>query len=147
MMSSNSNSRPLDDYNGWADFWHYNIGVNVIPADTQNKTTSIPWAPWQNKPIPEEVHNEWKATGAFNKGMAIIVGKVWHREDKKELYLTFIDIDKIQAINEICSRNGKDITLEQMAQKTLVEQHKDNLEKAHMYFYSPVPFPNKGPDA
>jgi P4 family phage/plasmid primase-like protien len=146
-MSSNSNSRPLDDYNGWADFWHYNIGVNVIPADTQNKTTSIPWAPWQNKPIPEEVHNEWKATGAFNKGMAIIVGKVWHREDKKELYLTFIDIDKIQAINEICSRNGKDITLEQMAQKTLVEQHKDNLEKAHMYFYSPVPFPNKGPDA
>ena len=146
-MSSKSNSRPLDDYNGWADFWRHNIGVNVIPADTRNKTTSIPWSSWQNKPIPEEDHNEWKATGAFNKGMAIIVGKVWHREDKKELYLTFIDIDKIQAINEICSRNGKDITLEQMAQKTLVEQHKDNLGKAHMYFYSPVPFSNKGPDA
>jgi len=33
-----------------------------------------------------------------------------------------------------------------MAQKTLVEQHKDNLEKAHMYFYSPMPFPKKGAD-
>jgi hypothetical protein len=23
---------PLDNYNRWADFWRYNIGVNVIPA-------------------------------------------------------------------------------------------------------------------
>jgi putative DNA primase/helicase len=146
-MSSNSKSLPLDDYNGWADFWRYDKGSNVIPADTKEKRTSMPWAEWQNKPIPEEVHNEWKATGAFNKGMAVIPGKVWHREDKKGLYFIFIDIDKKQAIEELCSRNGKNITLAQMAQKTLVEQHKDNLDKAHMYFYSPVPFPKKGPDA
>jgi hypothetical protein len=145
-MSRDFRYPPLDDYNAWADFWRDNIGVNVIPADTQNKTMSIPWAKWQNNPIPEDVHKEWKATGAFNKGMAIIMGKVWHREDKKGLYFIFIDMDKKQAIKEICSRNGAAITLEQMAQKTLVEQHKDNLEKAHMYFYSPVPFPKKGAD-
>ena len=23
---------PLDNYNAWADFWYYVIGVNVIPA-------------------------------------------------------------------------------------------------------------------
>jgi len=146
-MSRDFRYPPLDDYNAWADFWRYEIGVNVIPADTQNKTMSIPWAKWQNNPIPEDVHKEWKATGAFNKGMAIIMGKVWHREDKKGLYFIFIDMDKKQAIKEICSRNCAAITLEQMAQKTLVEQHKDNLEKAHMYLYSPVPFPKKGPDA
>jgi hypothetical protein len=34
-----------------------------------------------------------------------------------------------------------------MAQRFLVEQHKDNLESAHIYFYSPVPFPKKDPDS
>ncbi len=38
--NSDSKSFPLDDHNGWADFWYYEIGANVIPADTQNKTTS-----------------------------------------------------------------------------------------------------------
>ena len=28
----------LNEINKWADFWHYQIGVNVIPADTKNKT-------------------------------------------------------------------------------------------------------------
>jgi hypothetical protein len=30
-----------------------------------------------------------------------------------------------------------------MAQKFLVEQHKDSPEKAHIYFYSPIPYPKK----
>jgi hypothetical protein len=146
-MSSNSNGRALADYNGWADFWRDIIGVNVIAADTRNKSTYVKWSEWRNKPIPRELHDRWKSENAFSKGLAIIPGKVWHRDDKKGLYFIFIDMDKKQAISEICRRNGKDITLEQMAQKTLVEQHKDNLEKAHMYFYSAIPFPNKGPDA
>ena len=28
--------------------------------------------------------------GKFSKGIAIVPGKVWHREDKKDLYFTFI---------------------------------------------------------
>ena len=27
--------------NDWADYWYYEIGVNVISADTRNKTTNI----------------------------------------------------------------------------------------------------------
>jgi hypothetical protein len=33
--------------NDAADFWRYNIGANVIPADTRNKTTSIGWTEYQ----------------------------------------------------------------------------------------------------
>jgi hypothetical protein len=34
-----------------------------------------------------------------SKGIAVIAGEVWHRENKK----TIIDADKIDAINEICN--------------------------------------------
>ena len=43
--------------NQWADFWRYRIGVNVIAADTKNKTIHDEWKDWQNNPIPEELHN------------------------------------------------------------------------------------------
>ena len=39
--------------NNWSDFWRYNIGVNVIPADTKNKVTNVKWSEWQDRPIPE----------------------------------------------------------------------------------------------
>jgi hypothetical protein len=34
-----------------------------------------------------------------------------------------------------------------MSKKLLVEQDKDNPQKAHIYFYSPIPFPKKSPDS
>jgi hypothetical protein len=146
--SSNSESPPLDDFNGWADFWRYRIGVNVIPADTRNKVTYQRWSEWQSKAIPEEQHNKWKDENAFSKGIAIIPGKVWHREDKKGQYFIFIDADKLKAITEISTRKGnKTTSLNEMSQKFLIEQHKDNPDKAHIYFYSPLPFPQKTADS
>ena len=136
-----------DDYNGWADFWRHKIGVNVIPADTRKKVTYESWSEWQDKPIPQELHNDWKAQNAFSNGMAIIPGKVWHRADKSGLYFTFIDLDTKRAIEEICTRDGKMTSLQEMAQKFIVEQHRDDLDKAHIYFYSPIPFANKSSDA
>src|SRR5215210_3827643 len=140
MMSSNSNSRPLDDYNAWADFWRYDIGTNVIAADTREKKPLVSWSEWQSKPIPEEVHNEWKATEAFNKGMAVILGKVWHNKDKFGLYLNGIDADNLKAIEELCTRNGGSISLNELAQWTLVEQHPDDTDRVHIYVYSHKPF-------
>ena len=75
------------DVNDWADFWRYNIGVNVIPADTKNKVTHIKWSEWQDNPISEEQHNQWKLQNDFSNGMAIIPGKVWHNEQKKACIL------------------------------------------------------------
>jgi hypothetical protein len=88
-----------------------------------------------------------KEQGVFLQGIAIIPGRVWHREDKKDQYFTFLDADKQKAIDELCSRNGKATTLQEMSQKFIVEQHKDNLQKAHIYFYSPMPFPKKSSDS
>ncbi|MFL6328915.1 MAG: hypothetical protein ACJ71I_15720, partial [Nitrososphaeraceae archaeon] len=76
----------------------------------------------------EEIHIQWKQQGTFSQGIAIILGRVWHREDKRDQYFTFLDADKHKAIDELSSRNGKTITLQEMAHKKfLIEQHKDNL--------------------
>ena len=69
-------TRRFESINDWADFWRYEIGVNVIPADTRNKTPTVNWKQYQNVPITEEQYNEWKHDNAFDKGIAIIVGKV-----------------------------------------------------------------------
>jgi hypothetical protein len=126
-----------------ADFWRYDIGVNVIPADTKNKSTSIRWSEYQDKPVSKLQHEQWKREGIFNKGIAVIPGKVWYREDKKGLYFICLDADKRKAIDEISTRGGNTISLQELSQKFLVEQHKDNPDKAHIYFYSPIPFPKK----
>jgi hypothetical protein len=41
----------------------------------------------------------------------------------------------------------KTIALKGMSEEFLVEQHTDNLDKAHIYFYSPVSFVQKSADA
>ena len=142
-MRSSEESKTINE---WADFWRYDIGVNVIPADTRRKVTYESWAEWQDKPIPEELYNEWKASGAFNNGIAIIIGKVWHNPHKTGLFLIGIDLDNQKAIEEICSRNGNTISLLQLSQWTLVEQHLDDPSKAHVLIYSQKPFPKKSSD-
>lgn len=47
MNSNNSNINNSIDQ--WADFWYYDIGVNVIPANTREKNTFIPWTFWQDR--------------------------------------------------------------------------------------------------
>ncbi len=137
---------PLDDCNGWADFWHNSIGVNVIPADTKNKKTAVNWGEHQENPIPPELHEKWKSLHSFSYGMAVILGKIWHRQDRLGFYLVGVDADNLSAIEEICTRNGKATILQNFAASTLVEQHTDNLNKAHLYFYSPRPFSKKSSD-
>ncbi|HEY7570221.1 MAG TPA: phage/plasmid primase, P4 family [Nitrososphaeraceae archaeon] len=134
-------------HNAFADFWRYDIGVNVIPAQTKLKKISIKWSPYQNAPIPESQHIAWKNSGAFMDGMAIIAGKVWHRPEKANQYFTLIDLDKQDAIREFCTLNGKSISLEEIAERFIVEQHIDDRNRAHIYFYSPIPFPKKSTDS
>lgn len=104
--------------NDWADFWRYQIGVNVIPANTRKKETYESWKEWQDKPISEDLHNEWKKSGVFNNGLAIILGKVHHNRQKEGLFLIGIDCDNAKAIEEICLRDDKTISLSQLAQWT-----------------------------
>ena len=52
MTSSFNNSNTTDTMaemmNKSADYWFYDIGVNVIPANTREKNVFIPWTPWQD---------------------------------------------------------------------------------------------------
>ena len=136
-----SNSRVSNNNNGWADFWRNDIGANVIPANTRKKETYESWKQWQDEPIPLEVHEQWKTSGAFNNGIAVILGKVWHHVMKKDLYLIGIDLDNQKAIEEV-ALDG----LEELAKHMIVEQHRDDLNKAHVLLYSHKPFPKKSSD-
>jgi len=134
------------DYNRFADFWRYDIGVNVIPADTRHKITYIEWSQWQDNPIHDELHNQWKEQNAFKNGMAVILGRVWHRPDLANYYLVGIDADNKKAIEEICNFNNKPKSIHETAAVTIVEQHNDNPNKAHFYFYTTRPIKGKSSD-
>src|SRR5687768_13858119 len=101
---------PLTNYNAWADYWRYDRGLNVIPAKTKIKKTYIEWkqSGYQDNPISEEQHNEWKLTNAFAEGMAVITGKVWRGEHMDE-YFNCIDCDNRKAVEEFCTRNDQTI--------------------------------------
>ncbi len=125
--------------NDWSDFWFYEIGVNIIPANTREKNTSVGWSEYQNESIPEEVHEARKKNGYYNKGIALIPGKLW-RGPYEGKYLVAIDLDNKKAIEEFC-RNG----LEDLKKNTLVEQTA-NSEKMHVYFIVDREIPNKASD-
>ena len=91
----------LNEVNKWADFWHFHIGLNVIPADTENKTTYENWLQWQDKSISDELHEERKKNCEYNKGIALIPGKIW-RGPFKGKYLVAIDLDNKKSIEEFC---------------------------------------------
>jgi Bifunctional DNA primase/polymerase, N-terminal len=126
----------LNDFNGWADYWRNEVGVNVIPADSRYKRPLVTWSEWQHNPIPEELHKQWKSENIFSKGLAIVLGKVWHRPDKLGYYFSCVDTD-----NEIAT---KEVSIS--GNRTIVEQHTDRPDKTHSYLYSQRPIKKKGCD-
>ncbi len=116
---------PLNDYNGWARFWYDVIGVNVIPAKTRIKKTFVKWTPYQDGPVLRDTFEEWIRNDDFRDGMALVLGMVW-RGKYEGYYLTFIDLDNLKAIDEFCAINGQNYDLKQVAQRFIVEQHKDD---------------------
>lgn len=127
--------------NEWADFWRYDIGVNVIPANTKYKKPIVAWTEWQSKPIPKEIHEQWKREKQFDNGMAIVAGKVWHNSLKDGLYLCAIDCDNKKAIDDLMPKG-----VLEYSKKTLIEMHPDDSTKCHIYFYTDNPTPKKSSD-
>ena len=129
----------------WADYYRYEVGLNVISAQTKFKDTKTKWKEWQDKPIPEELHKQWKNQGDFRRGMAIMPGKVWHNKRKNGLVYVGIDLDTKNAIDEFCKINGV-TKLSELSEKFIIEQHKDDFNRAHVGFYSKITFKDKGSD-
>ncbi len=132
-------SNTTEVMNESADFWFYDTGVNVFPANTKDKNTFESWTEWQNKPIPDQVHESRKKSGYYNNGIAIIPGPIW-RGPYKGKYLVAIDLDNKKAIDEFVGSG-----LEELKQQTLVEQHADP-NKMHIYFIVEREIPNKASD-
>lgn len=141
-----SQSKIEDEMNAGADFWRYHIGVNVIPFDTKKRKPLTSWAEWQNKPIPEEIHNKWKQENLFVEGMAVVLGKVWHNEAKKGLFLAGVDCDNRKACDEIRTKDGKMLSMEELAQTFMIEWHRDDPSRIHLYFYTTKPIKGKSSD-
>ena len=129
--------------NDGADFWYYDIGVTPIPVISRNKNNSqkgfakVTWIKYQTQELDEETFKQWKEQGLYNDGIAIIGGKVW-RGKFKGFYLIMIDHDNQLGIDEMFPGG-----LDKVKHKTLVEQHMDRQDKAHVYFYSVNPVHKK----
>jgi DNA adenine methylase Dam len=139
----------LDTMNGGANFWRDDVGVNAIPAVSRAKTPikGCNWSEYQDKPISHEQHERWIAEDSFKDGITIMLGKVWHSRDKQGYYLNCIDVDNAIAIRELLTRNGKTQSIEELAKKTIVEQHRDNPNRLHFYVYTiGKPLRDKGSD-
>lgn len=144
----NQSRPPLTDINAWAKFWYYDIGVNIVPMVTRYKTGKggFDWKKWKHTPIPEEEFNKWLEQNAFKDGIGAILGYVW-RGKYQGKYLTLIDLDNLLAVELFCTRNNNTVPLKRIAEKFIVEQHKDNLNKAHVLLFADNPFTNKSNDA
>ena len=136
---SNTTNTMAEIMNKAADFWFYNIGLNVIPADTKKKRTYESWTQWQDQSIPNNVHESYKKNGDYNNGIAIIPGLLW-RGSYKGKYLVAIDLDNKKAIEEFCKND-----IEELKKQTLVERHADP-NKMHIYFIIEREIPNKASD-
>ena len=131
MVEGNINFSTLD-YNGYAKFWYYNIGLNVFPADSKNKKPIVKWKEYETESISEEQFEQWITQDKFKNGMCIICGKSF-RGKYVGSYLNVIDCDNKLAIDRLFHEG-----LESIATRTIVEQH-DNPAKAHVYLLSDKP--------
>ncbi len=131
--------------NEGAKHW-YSIGTNPIPADTRNKKPIEEWQKYQTRSMTLKEFDEFIIDGKYAKGIAIITGRLWRVEHEGK-YLIAIDIDNEKGLRGFLTRNDKVVSISEFASKTLVEQHKDDPNRAHIYFISPIPFPSKGSDS
>ena len=126
-----------------ADFWYYKIGCNVIGVDSKTKKPIDMWKTYQEEPISDKLHEKRKKEGCYDKGIAIIAGKIW-RGQYKGRYISCIDCDNQKGIDEVLSLFTGVTTIEELAKITIVEQHLDNRNKAHIYLITNYPLKNRG---
>jgi DNA replicative helicase MCM subunit Mcm2 (Cdc46/Mcm family) len=139
------------DYYHILDYWFYEVGVNVVPADTRDRVDfRNKWTDYQTEPMKPQDYEQMKKDGDYVKGAAVVTGKV-HRGPNVGYYLTGIDFDNAIAVNEFleaCRAPGTDKipTCEELAKYMLLEHHLDSPDKLHVYAYSKHPLKNKGSD-
>jgi hypothetical protein len=132
----------LEEINARADWWHYKNGAETYPAVSKDKASYEPRVEYNHKPVPDEIHEEWKKKGKYITGLAVSPGKVWRVPELQGYYLTYIEWDKKQGFQVLFP--GK--TVEKVANLEYIEWHEDAKDRGHLWFYSPFPIVKKEPD-
>jgi hypothetical protein len=131
---------PLNDFNAWACFWYYDIGVNVIPTDAEKKKPKVTWKALQKESLSEGLLNEWISQGLFNDGIGVITGNICRGKHIGK-YLTAVDLDNKLAIVEFSNYGGTTISWQDI---TFAETR--DTSKLHIYFITYEQIPDKAPD-
>jgi P4 family phage/plasmid primase-like protien len=138
-----------EDYNRWADYWRNDVGLNVIPWNKgEGRSNRVNWRDFQDKGVPQELHDQWKQNGMFKDGIARMPGICWHKKPfNPRLRWWDIDIDKQSSIDAICIRNGKQATIEDLSKIFIVEMHEDDPVRIHVggYYESDESLPRLNP--
>jgi hypothetical protein len=143
MSSTNTATIPINDsLNSGKDSTllrgTFPIDVNLIPFNSQAKVPlkGISWKEYQNKPIPDEIKRKWIGENLYDYGRALYTGKIWNGPFKGK-YLVCIDLDNELAMKEFIDYSSNLFSvnsLEELSEKTIVEQHRDaKYKRAHIY--------------
>jgi len=140
MTSQTIQLPPLNDFNAWACFWYYDIGVNVIPTDAEKKKPKVTWKSLQKESLSEGLLNEWISQGLFKDGIGVITGNICRGKHIGK-YLTAVDLDNKLAIVEFSNYGSTTICWQDI---TFAETRDTN--KLHIYFITYEQIPDKAPD-
>jgi hypothetical protein len=131
------------------DFLFYVLGVNLIPAITVLKSfhKDLEYKRWLTSEQSAEDYEKLKSAGMFDQGLALVPYKLW-RGKYAGKHLLFIDCDNQLAIRELCIILGKIMNkqyanLQELSEDFIVEQHTDDLNRAHVYIIVDTPLADK----
>lgn len=93
--------------------------------------------------MSSEVYESHKANGDYDDGVAVICGKLW-RGRYAGWSVNGIDSDNDIATRELCTRNGRALTVQEFGDRiTFTELHDDKPYRIHIYVISKTPFKEK----
>src|SRR4030095_10750082 len=132
----------IDTMNKYADFWR-NIGFNVLPSD--GKVPIVQYKQFEDKAIPQELHDYWKKIGKFKEGITIMKGRLWNYEHRKNIWCNLIDCDNEQGTKLICNVKGVQNTPESMTKTGVVVENTSR--GYHFIVFRKIKFPTKAANA
>lgn len=108
------------------DFLFYDLGVNFIGVDTVNEKYEVNWGIYQETELTEQEYLENKKNGVYDKGVAIIAGRIWRGPNKGKWH-NIIDIDNKIGFQEFFTN------YDNFKRENLIEDHEDDPYSAHVH--------------
>jgi hypothetical protein len=141
-MTQNKETKKLKTTEDHANYWFYDIGVQVIPFNTRERRPVLPkveHTEFFERLMKVEEFNNFKDRGCYDNGFIIKLGQI-EKGKYKGKYLNALDLDNHRAIQEFCA--GR--TLSDLSKEMLVEQRPDDSSRCHILWFSNNPVKSLG---